>query len=132
MAKTPTYYAFAMYVPFQDATYLPVTVSAPMLRAESGSFPAFTLSAAKAKDGHIYVAVANADADRGYRLALDLTGAAATQVSGQILTAAKRDAHNTPGEAEEVAPQPYQGGKVVGAKLRLDVPAKAVVVVKLE
>ena len=31
MAKTPTYYTFALYRPFQDATVLPVHVTAPLL-----------------------------------------------------------------------------------------------------
>jgi alpha-N-arabinofuranosidase len=39
LAKTPTYYTFAMYTPFQDATFIPVNAPAPMLKAESGSFP---------------------------------------------------------------------------------------------
>jgi alpha-L-arabinofuranosidase len=52
--------------------------------AEGGerSFPAFTVSAAKAKDGKIYVAVANADLARGYHIALDLGGRA--QGDGQV------------------------------------------------
>jgi alpha-N-arabinofuranosidase len=103
LAKTPTYYTFAMYTPFQDATFIPVNAPAPMLKAESGSFPAFTVSAARAKDGKTYVAVANADKDKGYKLSLDLGTLKGTKVSGQVLTAAKLDAH-TPGQKEEIAP----------------------------
>ena len=132
MAKTPTYYAFAMYLPFQDANFIPVAAPAPMLKAESGSFPAFTLSAAKAKDGKIYVAVANADKDKSYQLAIDLGALKATKVHGQVLTANKLDAHNTPGLAEQIAPTPYRGGRISGGKLLLDVPSKAVVMVGLE
>lgn len=132
LAKTPTYYTFAMYTPFQDATFLPVNAPAPMLKAESGSFPAFTVSAAKAKDGKTYVAVANADKDKGYKLSLDLGGLKGTKVSGQVLTAAKLDAHNTPGQKEEIAPAPFHGGRIGGGKLLLDIPAKSVVVAKIE
>jgi len=132
LAKTPTYYTFAMYTPFQDATFIPVNAPAPMLKAESGSFPAFTVSAAKAKDGKTYVAVANADKDKGYKLSLDLGGLKGTKVSGQVLTAAKLDAHNTPGQKEEIAPAPFNGGRIAGGKLLLDIPAKSVVVVKIE
>jgi len=132
MAKTPTYYAFAMYMPFQDATFLPVHVTPPMLTADSGHFPAFTVSAAKALDGHIYIAVANADKDRGVRLALDLGREKATGISGQVLTASKLDAHNTPGEKEEISPQPFMGGTIGGSKLMLDIPAKSLVVVRLD
>ncbi|WCT77773.1 alpha-N-arabinofuranosidase [Novosphingobium humi] len=132
LAKTPTYYTFAMYTPFQDATFIPVNAPAPMLKAESGSFPAFTVSAAKARDGKTYVAIANADKDKGYRLALDLGGRKGTRVSGQVLTAAKLDAHNTPGQKEEIAPAPFNSGRISGGKLLLDIPAKSVVVAKIE
>jgi alpha-N-arabinofuranosidase len=33
-----------------------------------------------------------------------------TKVSGQVLTAAKLDAHNTPGQKEEIAPHPLMAG----------------------
>lgn len=132
LAKTPTYYTFAMYMPFQDATFIPVNAPAPMLKAESGSFPAFTVSAARAKDGKTYVAVANADKDKGYKLSLDLGTLKGTKVSGQVLTAAKLDAHNTPGQKEEIAPAPFNGGRISGGNLMLDIPAKSVVVVKID
>ena len=132
MARTPTYYTFAMYVPFQDATFLPVTITAPTLTAESGQFPAFSVSAAKGKDGQIHVAVANADKDHGYHLALDLGTPGLRHVAGQILTAARLDAHNTPGAPEEIAPQAFTGATIGGGKLLLDVPAKSVVVVGVD
>lgn len=132
MAKTPTYYTFALYRPFQDATVLPVHVTAPLLTAESGQFPAFTISAAKAQDGKTYVALANADKDHGYHLALDLDTAKAAHVTGQILTAAKLDAHNTPGQAEAIAPAPFHGAAIRDNRLAIDLPAKSVVVVSLD
>ena len=72
MAKTPSYHVFAMYLPFQDATSLPVEVKAPMLTIGKNSFPAFNVSAARGKDGKVHVAVANLDADKG---AVDPAGA---------------------------------------------------------
>ena len=49
-----------------------------------------------------------------------------------MLTAAKLDAHNTPGQKEEIAPATFNGGRIEGGKLLLDIPAKSVVVVKIE
>lgn len=132
MARTPTYHVFAMYTPFQDATALPLDISAPMLKSGANSFPAFTASAARGKDGQVHVAVANADADRGYRLSVKLDGIRAGKVSGQVLTAAKTDAHNVPGAAEQVRPARFDGAKLVGGALLLDIPAKSVVVVALD
>lgn len=132
MARTPTYYAFAMYRPFQDATVLPIHVSAPQLSADSGHFPAFTASAARGTDGKLYVAVANADKDRAYRLALDLGHARLARATGQILTADQMDAHNTPGLPEQIAPQPFHGATISGNRLMIAIPAKSVVVISLD
>lgn len=132
MALTPTYHVFAMYTPFQDATALPLEVAAPLLKSGANSFPAFTASAARGKDGRVHVAVANADADRGYRLSLNLGDLRARKVSGQVLTATKTDAHNVPGQLEQVRPVRFDGAKLSGGALVLDIPAKSVIVVALD
>lgn len=129
MAKTPTYYAFQLYVPFQDATALPLSLQSPQIASGNHRFPALTASAARSKDGKIWIALSNADATQGYRVVLD--GVAARKVSGQVLTAAKMDAHNVPGQVEQVTPQPFRGASLSGQRLTLEVPAKAVVVVSL-
>ncbi len=132
MAKTPSYHVFAMYLPFQDAVPLPVEVKAPMLTSGKNSFPAFNLSAARGTDGKAYVAVANLDAQHGQSIRLNLGALKARSVSGQVLTAAQMDAHNVPGEKEGIAPATYRGGKIAQGMLHLEVPAKAVVVVRLD
>jgi alpha-L-arabinofuranosidase len=132
MAKTPTYHVFAMYLPFQDAIPLPVAVQAPMLTSGKNSFPAFNVSAARGKDGKVHIAVANMDASKAQSIGLALGSIAAKSVSGQVLTHAKEDAHNLPGEKEMITPAPFKGGKIAGGVLTLDVPAKSVVVVRLD
>jgi alpha-L-arabinofuranosidase len=132
MAKTPSYYVFALYLPFQDANFLPVEVKAPMLMSGKDSFPAFNISAARGKDGKVHIAVANMDPQKAQSISLALGGIKATTVTGDVLTHAKMDAHNIPGAKERVAPAPFKGGKIAGNTLALDVPAKSVVVVTLD
>jgi alpha-L-arabinofuranosidase len=132
MAKTPSYYVFKMYLPFQDATLIPVEVKAPTLTSGKYSFPAFNLTVAKANDGKVYVAVANLDANKAQSIRLSLGGIKAKTMSGEILTHARMDAHNVPGAKELLAPVPYKGGKIEKGVLALEVPAKSVVVVNLE
>jgi alpha-L-arabinofuranosidase len=132
MAKTPSYYVFKMYLPFQDATLLPVEVKGPLLTSGKDSFPAFNLSAARGKDGKIHVAVANIDAGKAQAIRLGLGALKARSVSGEILTDSRMDAHNVPGEAEVLAPQSFAGGRIEKGVLVLDVPAKSVVVVRLD
>jgi len=132
MAKTPTYHVFHMYLPFQDATLLPVQVDAPMLAAQGGQFPAFTVTAARGKDGKVHVAVANMDKAKAYAVRLTLSGLKARSVRGEILTHDRLDAHNAPGQPAMIAPRPYTGGRIADGALWIDVPTKAVVVVSLD
>jgi alpha-L-arabinofuranosidase len=132
MARTPSYYVFAMYLPFQDATYLPVELKAPTLLSGKESFPAFNLTAARGADGKIYVAVANMDPDQGQSIRLSLGGQKARSVSGQVLSHARMDAHNVPGAPETVFPRRFDGARLTSGTLLMDVPAKSVVVVRLD
>ena len=133
MARTPTYHAFAMYLPFQDATVLPLDMASPMLTAAGeGDFPALSATAARGVDGRVRIAVANLDQDRPYAASIDLGTLAVTSISGQILTAAEADAHNRPGAPEAVTPVAYQAGRITAGRLLLDLPAKSLVVVSLD
>ncbi len=128
---TPTYYAFKMYVPFQDATALPLTFTAPQYSAGGNTIPAFNASAALGKDGHVYIGIANMDPVDNIVLSVDVSGLKVTKVGGQVLTADKMDAANLPGVKAAVAPVDYKGGKIKGNQLTLDIPSKSVVVVQL-
>ncbi len=132
MAKTPTYFVFQMYLPFQGATFLPVEAKAPLLTSGKDSFPAFNLTAARATDGKIYLAVANLDADGAQSIRLALDGLKVRQVAGQILTSARMDAHNVPGKQEAVSPAIFTGGTIANGALSLSVPAKSVVAMRLD
>ena len=132
LALTPTYYAYKMYVPFQDATSLPLDVTAPTFTIGDKTLPAFNASAAKGKDGHVYIGLANMDPDDDVALSVDLGTLKATKVTGQVMTAAKMDALNAIGQPATVVPVSYKGAKLSGSKLSLTLPAKSVVVVELQ
>ncbi|EGF93532.1 arfI [Asticcacaulis biprosthecium C19] len=132
MAMTPTYHAFKMYVPFQDATMIPLDITAPGFTLGGKTIPSFNASAAKAKDGHVYIGIANMNPVDGLNLTIDLGALKAKGVSGQVLTAPKMDSLNRPGAKPEVVPVDYKGGKVKGSTLTLDIPSKSVVVVRLD
>ena len=132
MVLTPTYYAYKLYVPFQDSTEIPLDVTAPTFTQGDKTLPAFNASAAKGKDGKTYIAIANMDPGDEVDLSIDLGTLKARSVSGQVLTAAKMDALNDFGKAPAVAPVAFKGARLSGGKLVLDVPAKSVVVVGVE
>jgi alpha-N-arabinofuranosidase len=132
MTLTPTYYTFKMYVPFQDATFIPLDLTTPDYAHNGKTIPALSASAAKAKDGHIYIGLTNMDPVDDATLTIDLGTLKAKSVSGDVLTAAKMDAYNVPGKPDAIAPVSYKGGKIKDGKLSLSIPAKSVVVVKLD
>jgi alpha-L-arabinofuranosidase len=129
---TPTYYAFKMYVPFQDSTSLPLDVKVPTFTSGDKTLPSINASAAKGKDGKTYIGLANMNPDDEVKLTVDLGTLKATKVSGEVLTAPKMDARNEMGVPATVVPVSYKGGKISGSKLTLSLPAKSVVVVKLD
>ncbi|MES2121015.1 MAG: alpha-L-arabinofuranosidase C-terminal domain-containing protein [Pseudomonadota bacterium] len=133
MVKTPTYYAFQMYVPFQGATSLPVQVQAPELASGAARLPAVDVTAAKGPDGATYVGLVNIAADEAATVQLTGgAGAAAGRISGQVLTAPAMDSRNRFGAAEEVHPRSFAGFSRQSGGLRVAMPAKSIVVLRID
>ena len=132
MVLTPTYHAFEMYVPFQGAASLPLTLSNnPQYALDGASVPEISASAARGTDGKLYLALVNTNPGQAAEVAINVTGQAIKSVKGRVLTAAAMDAHNTFQAPQAIKPAPYSAAAVDG-KLTLKVPAKAVVVVAVE
>ena len=129
MVLTPTYHAYKMYVPFQDAQSLPVALTNNVQYSVGAtSIPGVSASAARAKDGTIWLALVNTNPGQAVDIALDVAGQHIAAVSGQVLTADAMDAHNTFGQGGAVKPVPFSA-RAAGGTLSIKVPAKAVVVV---
>lgn len=131
MILTPTYHAFKMYVPFQDATSLDLGIKTPDYKSGEKSVPMISASAARAKDGKVYLAVTNVHPTKAENVTLNAKGLNAKKAVGQILTADKMDAHNTFASPNAITPKSYSV-EAKNGKLVLNLPAKSVVVVALE
>ena len=132
MILTPTYHAFKMYVPFQDATALPLKLSnVPQYKLGEFAIPAVSATAAKAKDGSVYLALVNANPNKAETTQINLDGIQINSVSGQLLTADAMDSHNTFAKPDTIKPIAFSAqGK--NGKLSLDLPAKSILVVKVQ
>lgn len=132
MVKTPTYYAYKLFVPFQDATSLPISVGEmDKYTLDGKTLDQVSVSAAIGKDGHTYVALVNLHPTKATQVKAALKGLNATQkVTGEILTHEKMDAHNDFGTPDVVVPQPFTADISQG-NLSVDLPAKSVVVLKI-
>ncbi|MDM5181890.1 alpha-L-arabinofuranosidase C-terminal domain-containing protein [Massilia sp. DJPM01] len=132
MLLTPTYHAFHMYVPFQDATSLPVTVADDKAYTlGEATIPGISASAARAKDGKLYLSLVNTNPGQPADVVVNVAGKQLAGANGRVLTATAMDAHNTFQNPQAIKPAPFSA-KASGDKLTVTVPAKAVVVVALE
>jgi len=132
MILTPTYHAFKMYVPFQDAASLPVSVANNgKYSVGSTTVPQVSASAARAKDGKVYVALVNTNPNKAVDVTVNLSGAKVGKLNGQVLTAAAMDAHNTFAQPDAVKPAPFSA-QASGGRVVVKLPAKSVVVAAVE
>jgi alpha-N-arabinofuranosidase len=131
MVLTPTYYIFKMYVPFQDATFVPVAFDAGTYTHGTISLPRVDAIAAKDTAGKLWLAITNLDANEPAEIEASLSGITAKSAVGEILTAPKVDSVNTFDTPNTVVPKPVSA-KVQGGKLALKLEPKSVTVVSVE
>jgi alpha-L-arabinofuranosidase len=127
MVLTPTYHVFKMYVPFQDATFVPVTFDAGTYAHGDVTLPRVDAIAAKDGAGTLWIALTNVDPNRPADLTVRLSGMSARTAAGETLTAAAVDAVNTFEAPDAVAPKPFSA-KVQGDRLALTLAPKSVTV----
>lgn len=133
LVLTPTYHLFRMYVPFQDATYLPVTYDEQATYARGDyRVPAVSATAARGTDGKLYASVANLDPHEAVELTLAVIGGAVRNPSAELLTAEAMNSHNTFAAPETVRPTPFRGLESNRSTLTLTLPAKAIVMIAMD
>ena len=86
------------------------------------------VSAAKASNGKLYLALVNLDQSDTAEVTTNLTGKA----EGQVLTAPALDTYNWFDQPARITPAKFQGGFARDGKLALRLPAKSVVVVVID
>jgi len=131
MTLTPTYHVYKMYVPFQDATFLPLSYVAGEYKVDKLTLPKVDAIAARGKDGKVWLALTNLDPNSAADFTASVQGVKTGSAVGEVLTAPKFDSINTYDAPNAVAPKPY-GAKAVSGKLKLTLPPKSVTVVRLE
>jgi alpha-N-arabinofuranosidase len=125
---TPTYHVFDMFQDFQGATLLPVDVDGASYTFGDQSIPALIAGAARLPDGRIKLALVNVDPHSAQEIAVPLSGGS---ISGQILTGPAIDSANSRARPDAVAPQAFTAFSRRGDGLRVQVPAKAIVVLTI-
>jgi alpha-L-arabinofuranosidase len=131
MVLTPTYYVFKMYVPFQDATFVPVAFDAGTYTHGDVSLPRVDAIAAKGTDGKLWLEVTNVDPNQAVEVQVNVAGFSAKGATGETLTASKVDCVNRFDAPNTVVPKTFSA-KASGGKLTLKLEPKSVTVVAVE
>jgi alpha-N-arabinofuranosidase len=131
MLLTPTYHVFKMYVPFQDATVVPVSLDAGTFTSGEITLPRLDAIAAKDAAGKLWLAVTNLDPGRSVSVEASLSGVTPRSATGETLTAPRVDSVNTFEASHTVVPKPI-AASVRGGKLAFTLEPKSVTVISVE
>jgi len=146
MILTPTYYVYKMYVPHQDATYLPTSVQGAVVRmvyneraaanaeeSETRALQLVSVTASKDDAGKVHVSLSNADPHESQQVTLNLTSLKAKKVTGCILTSGNIADHNTFDAPDKVKLQEFKGAKVAkDGSITFEMPALSIVTLEVE
>jgi alpha-N-arabinofuranosidase len=127
MVLTPTYHVFKMYVPFQDATFVPVTFDAGSYTHGAITLPRVDAIAARDASGTLWLALTNVDPTKPAEIAVTLSGITARTATGETLTAAAVDSVNGFDSPNTVVPKPATAA-IQGGKLTVTLAPKSVTV----
>ena len=131
MVLTPTYHLFKMYVPFQDATRLPISFDAGTYRFGDVSVPRIDAIAARGTDGKLWLALTNVDPTKPAQIDAEVAGIRARLASGTVLTADRVDAVNSYEKPDMVVPRPISA-KVSNGRIQMTLPPKSVTVLSVQ
>jgi alpha-L-arabinofuranosidase len=131
MVLTPSYHVFKMYVPFQDATLVPVAFSAGFYTHGDVALPRLDAIAARDAAGKLWLAITNVDPNRPVEIEASLAGVTARSAAGETLTAPTVDSVNTFEAPVTVVPTKVSA-KLQGGKLALTLAPKSVTVISVE
>jgi alpha-N-arabinofuranosidase len=131
MVLTPTYYVYKMYVPFQDATYVPVDFDPGSLHRDGVTLPRIDALAARDAAGKLWIEITNLDPEKPAVIDAAISGMAFRSAQGETLTAPAVDSVNTFSAPNSVIPKPVSAA-VKDGSLILTVAPKSVTVLSLE
>ena len=127
MILTPTYHVIRMYQPFRGATPIDLTIEAPSVEIGGDAVPHVDASLARMENGDLVLSLVNLHPNDEASVPTNLSGS----VTGEVLTGAAIDAHNSFDAPDTVAPAAYDGAQERNGGLTFDLPPRSVTVVRI-
>jgi alpha-N-arabinofuranosidase len=128
MVLTPTYHVFKMYVPFQNAAFVPATFDRGWYTHGPIALPRVDAMAARDAAGTLWIALTNLDPARPAEIVTTVAGMTPRSATGETLTAPAIDSVNTFEAPTTVSPKPIQA-VVDGSRVSLTLAPKSVTVI---
>ncbi|HEX6732822.1 MAG TPA: alpha-L-arabinofuranosidase C-terminal domain-containing protein, partial [Pyrinomonadaceae bacterium] len=131
MVLTPTYHVFRMYRVHQGAFMIPTDLRAPDYKLGEASVPSLSVSASRHTEGRLHLSVVNLHPTQPAELSATFSGGVPGAVTGEVLTGSAVNAMNTIEHPNTVKPARFTDYKLQGSQLRLNIPAKSVVMLEV-
>jgi alpha-N-arabinofuranosidase len=133
LVLTPTYHVMEMNKVHQDALLVPMAFTSPTVEGNTDQLPAISAAASRDKSGKIHVSLVNIDLKKTYSIEIMLEGKSAFKtVTGRILASPDIRDHNSFNAPDRVAPAAFNSARISGNKLRVTLPAAAVLVLEIQ
>ena len=140
LVLTPTYFVYKMYVPHQDARYIPLNVDTRMRQVrDNREIPQVSVTASE-KDGKVTISLTNTDLKEAAEVEVPLADIAPAlgfknlkklPVAGEILTSADIHDYNDFDHPTTVELKPFKDARIDKSTLKLKLPAKSIVTLTL-
>ncbi|HSC52422.1 MAG TPA: alpha-L-arabinofuranosidase C-terminal domain-containing protein [Phnomibacter sp.] len=132
MILTPTYHVMEMYNVHQDATLVPIQLQSNDYVFGNEKLPAVSASASVDAAGITHISLVNIDMQKSQDISVSLGAGKYSTVSGRILASKKIQDYNSFDEPNKIQPTAYNGAKLTGNSLKLQLPPNSVVVLTLK
>jgi alpha-N-arabinofuranosidase len=129
---TPTYHVMEMYNVHQDATMIPLAITAIDYVLNGQQLPAISASASKDKSGVMHISLVNIDAGKSQDVVIEIRGAKFTVQSGRILAASKLQDYNSFERPDKIKPASFKNFKQTDNQVSISLPPFSVVVLELK
>ncbi len=131
MVLTPTYYVFKMYVPHQNAKFVPLQVESAVREVRDGRKVPVVDATASEKDGKLNITLSNIDLKEKAEVTIPLEKIGKNAVSGEVLTSATPNDHNTFENPDKVKTVAFKDFKVTKEGLKVTMPPMSVVALQI-
>ncbi|MBB2480708.1 alpha-N-arabinofuranosidase [Bacillus sp. APMAM] len=133
MLKTPTYYIFDMFKVHQDAALLSLETDIENIAVEDFHLPKISVSASKNDSGQIHISLCNMSLSEKTDVNIQLRGVnKIAEISGEILTADYRNAHNSFENPEAVKPENFTEFTLIDHFIEVNLPPMSIIMLSVK